>query len=146
MPQYPELFTELHQPLNYMIYQVLSPGWHQTPFVRVDEFHRMFAHWYVGNMGPGSWMYVTLEEAQDAAGTAMQWLPWYIDIADSALGQQMTHHALEIRNERFTQGYDYLALTIYVYVNPVEFTSWIWGICPRMAAVTTTFWDQVATV
>lgn len=145
MPQYTEGFSEVHQALDYAIYQVLSPGAHYTPYVNVSEFHRVFAHWYVGNMGPGAYVLVTPEEATDAAGTNTQWLPWYWTMADIAFGDQMTHHALEIRTARMSYGYEYVALAIYVYDNPIEFTSWTWGVCPRHAIVPTTFFHEIAT-
>lgn len=143
MPQYTQEFTEIHEPLDYLTYQVLSPGLHYTPFVDVRAFHRVWAQWYVGNMGPGSYVYVDIVEAPVATGAGWQWMWWYITSADSAAGEQMTHHGFDVRTDRLTDGWHYLALQIYVYVNPIEFTSWIWGVCPRFTAVDQTFWDEI---
>jgi len=146
MPQYTEQFTEVHQPLSYLTYQVLSPGYHYTPYLAVNTFHRVFAHWFVGNMGNTAYMYVTFMEARDTAGTGAQWIPWYLTTAYQALGDVQTHHALELRTEQMTQGYDCIALEIFVATNPVEFTSWVWGVIPRYPIVPVTFWDEILNI
>lgn len=145
MPQYTENFTEIHEPLNYMIYQVLSPGDHYSPYVCVSGYHRVYMYWFVGNMGPASDMLVVPYVAQDAAGTNAAWLPWHWTFAYGGMAGEQTHHAIEFPMARMPQGYQYVAMNIVVNTSPVEFTGFIWGVCPRHVTVPAGFWTAIAT-
>jgi len=145
MPQYTEQFTEIHQPLDFGIYQVLSPGNHYTPYVALNDFHRAFFHVFVGNMGPAAEITIYVMQATTVAGAGAKLQGKWATQLDQDQGEAISHIAIELQTEELDVdgGFDCVALWFDVDDNPVEITWTVWGVCPRYPPVPTTFWHQI---
>ena len=142
MPQYTEQFTEIHQPLNYGIYQILPVGQTTSPYVALNTFHRAFFWGFIGNMGPGSDVDFRVMQATDVAGTGAK------VVAGKGTAESVTpvaHFAIELQTEELDVdgGFDCVALQIDVDVNDVEGTWMIWGCIPRHPPVPVGFWQEI---
>ena len=142
MPQYTEQVTEIMEPLNYGIYQILPVAETITPYVALNRFHRAFAWVFFGNMGPGADVVVQVMQATDVGGGGAQ------VVAGKATAETATpvsHYAIEIQTEELDvdNGYDCIALRFDVDDNDVEATWMIWGVVPRHPPVPVTFWQEI---
>lgn len=142
--QYTEQFTEKNQPLDYGIYQVFSPGTHNTPYVAVNRFQREFVHVFIGNMGNTAEVDIDIVQATDIAGTGSKLVKSATQV-EQAEGHAIAHVAMEMRSEELDVdgGFDCIGLEIVVANNPVEIMWIVWGTCPDYAPVATTFWHEI---
>ncbi len=146
MPSYTEQFTEVHQPLYYLIYQILAPGVHDSPYVAVNDFHRAGFQIFVGNMGPGAEVTFQPTQATNVAGAGAMLVGGKAsNELDQAAGDGVDHIWIELQTEELDvdNGYDSVGLRVTVQDNPVEVTYYIWGVCPRYPPVPTTFWTEI---
>ena len=146
MPSYTEQFTEIHQPLYYLIYQILAPGVHTSPYVALNDMHRAGFQIFVGNMGPGAQVEFQVMEATNVAGGGAQLVAGKVtNELDAAAGDSQDHLWIELQTEELDVdgGYDSVALQVTVVDNPIEVTYYIWGVCPRYPPVPTTFWTEI---
>lgn len=146
MPQYTEQFTEVHQPLYYLIYQILAPGTHISPYVALNDMHRAGFQIFVGNMGPGSDVTFQPMQATTTAGAGAKVVAGKATTTlDQAAGDGVDHLWIELQTEELDVdgGFDCVALRAIVQDNPIEVTYYIWGVCPRYPPVPTTFWTEI---
>ena len=142
MPQYCEQWTEVHQPLQYGIYQILPVAETTTPYVALNGFHRAFFWVFFGNMGPGADVVVQVMQATNVAGAGAK------VVAGKATAETATpvsHYAIELQTEELDVdgGFDCVALRFDVDDNDVEATWAIIGCVPVYPPTATTFWQEI---
>jgi hypothetical protein len=146
MPQYTEQFTEVHQPLYFLTFQVLAPGVHTSPYVALNDMHRAGFQIYVGTMGPGAEINFQVMQATTTAGAGGKVVAGKATTElDQALGDSFDHLWIELQTEELDVdgGFDCVALRVTVTDNPCNVLYYIWGVCPRYPPVPVTFWTEI---
>ena len=150
---YTERFTETHDVLATQAptAALAAVGAHQTGFAEIADYHRVFIWLIMGVAGGGATIDVTLQQAQDTAGTAQKELT---DITGVTLTKSPTqivagdagnYIGIEVRSPEFdvTNGFHTLQVTVTVANATYYHSLVVFGIVSRYAPVGVTDFQEV---
>jgi hypothetical protein len=141
---YTERFEEVHQLLAGFEAGARIPGVWATPWIDVENFHRVIALFSVGAMDAGATVDVELREATSNAGAGAQTLIAGTQLTQAG-GDAISYTTVGAQSENFTTNtrYKFVQLQVTVAVNNVNFAACLLGFQPRYAPVVNA-WDENA--
>ena len=147
MADFTERVSEILVPLAAEYPDSLAIGTHQSAWVNVENFHRVWLLIEIGDMAQGSSLYVDLHEATSAAGLGEDDINAAADVTTTATmlagTDDNTLHCIECRCEQLDDGYNYVSVVVDITAQPVEMSWVLFGAVPRYSEGTQANWSEV---
>jgi hypothetical protein len=146
MADYTERFTEVNYPLLNEFPDSIAVGTHLSNYVNMEEYHRGFLFFMLGDMTAGGDVDIALYQAQDNIGTGRKAITGK---AATELNQAAGHGddlvGIELQTEELDVSNDFNWVQVEVYVGGAasELGWTFFGRVPRFAPTATTNWHEI---
>lgn len=142
---YTERVSEVVSVLGGAYADSYDVGTHDTAFVSVANYHRVFFFLIVGEMQAGATLDCSLRQATDTAGTGAKAITGKaITQLSQAGGDGNDYIGIELRTEELdvANGFDCVSARVTVAGAAVEAAAGLLGFVPRYAPVDTSNWTE----
>jgi len=144
---YTEKFTETHDVLAAIAPTAANGalGAHNTGYVSIADYHRVFAMLHVGEPAQGATLDLAVTQATDAAGTGAKVLTTAKAITQIAAADAGVYVGVEIRSEELdvTGGFVFLNVLVTAGTGTYTYSMVLFGIVSRYEPVGVTDWQEI---
>lgn len=143
---YTERTTEVTAVLGGAFPDSYAIGTHDTAYINISNYHRVFVFLIVGEMQAGATLACSLRQATSTAGAGAKAITGKsITQLTQAGGDGNDYIGIELRSEELdvAGGFDCISLRIVIAGAAVEAAAGMLGTVPRYVPVGTTTWTEI---